>query len=1195
MRKSVTEEGVPLFNKEKPYKELDRLDPKATMGTPNSAAIITGDGKVKVGEGHYELMEDNGYKDYADLFAAGGVRIRPAYGGMNIEIGKIDNDVLSRVRKTIASFPGMEFTVEFTPANNRAPKSISGGADLVLLGLEKWQRVGEAAAKYASPSYWHERGNDELFNRVYKSPDADQEEIDDVQGQLDATKDIIHRNPLPTNPDLSTPEKRAAWNEDKEDWNRDYGYNEDHIKALERRLGYLKNKSIGEVRQLPDKTKVVYLTRKGLDDLHEAFGSSYSPNFSINGASLDNLSLSKVFKNLDEYKSPHSREIKKLITQGLDDKGSVTIAMVPEKGQSLSEALATLREELGHTWQKRFEVEAGKHLPEIEFKKLNDAIPAAMSDYLKRNDYKDDDGSDKENKFRVLESAAKMIADNPKALGLSEDEWADYLFQYFESVEKTHGKDALDQLKHITTPARHVKEDYYNAKGNGSGSETDRGVLGGVQGGGEGSPKGTSSEKESDGGASSTDRRVNGGLQEKVDPLFNREQTKTPEFKKFFGDSKIVDKDGEPLVVYHATTADNFDAFDTQRSEMGTHFATHPTQVPVQKDWEGSKHIPVYLKMKNPLRMIDLGKWKPYTVIDRLKYMGLINNDFRRKLEDASYRDWKSNGIAPVQQAIEKMGYDGIVYLNRHEGLANPETGEISASEWADAMARNKNRIEPDEDFKKNTPQAKDAYIAFRPEQIKSAIGNSGSFDPHDPNILRNREKITKSEKFKDWFGDWEDKNAYSSNRDENKPPVSMAVNRDGTPRVMYHATRSDFDTFEAGRKTKNATTFGSYDTTRAGIFFSPDSEFAEEYAKDSKNGKPSVGANVIPTYLNIKFPLRLDGEGVNQLDDDARQEFEKEGINPRWFNSVQHSWELFDDEDGKQFVDAAKKIGYDGAIIQEEGADGEAHEVWVAFDPNQIKSAVGNSGAFSKDDPSILRNREKSPSADKENLYTEDDLSELDKSIGDKKKESLKSTRSALRASGFKSLKVQVEKDGGIHVYADFLGSRDDAKEQIEKIVERETGEKPKTVNLSDANKVRPLWNRENASAAGQESSLESNTSEIGDGGKSQSTVDQGSTGTTPTTVIPIKGGTQLAAAPIQIPVVPVIKVHTILPHQTTAQVSVPLQTAMGVTPVVTKRILPLSELKVLAAGLNPQRKVSNIKDLIAEANRRNPTKMIP
>jgi hypothetical protein len=354
-----------------------------------------------------------------------------------------------------------------------------------------------------------------LFNRLYKSPDAPQEEIDDVQQQLKYSKDILEKHPMPETPsDLSTPEKRAAWNEDKEDWNNTYGFYEDHIRSLERNLDYHKNKSIGELRQLPDKTKIVYLTRKGLDDLHEAFGSSYSPQFFINGASLDKSDIPAVFKNLDEYKSPHARELKKLITQGLDDKGNVTIAMVPEKGQTISEALATLREELGHTWQKRFEVAAGKHLPESSFKELNDAIPEAMRDYLKQNDYKDDDGTDKANKFRVLESAAKMMADSPKALGLNEDEWAAYLFQYFDSVEKAHGKDALDELKHITTPARHVKEDYYNAKGTGSESEADRGVLGGVQGGGEGSPEGTGSEEKPDGGAASSDSGSNGGLQE---------------------------------------------------------------------------------------------------------------------------------------------------------------------------------------------------------------------------------------------------------------------------------------------------------------------------------------------------------------------------------------------------------------------------------------------------------------------------------------------------------------------------------------------------------------------------------------------------------------------------------------------------------------------------------------------------------
>src|SRR5690606_20640793 len=50
---------------------------------------------------------------------------------------------------------------------------------------------------------------------------------------------------------------------------------------------------------------------------------------------------------------------------------------------------------------------------------------------------------------------------------------------------------------------------------------------------------------------------------------------------------------------------------------------------------------------------------------------------------------------------LEKLGYDGIEYGNTVEG------------------------------FFGNT-----AYIAFRPEQIKSAIGNVGTFDPSSPNIL---------------------------------------------------------------------------------------------------------------------------------------------------------------------------------------------------------------------------------------------------------------------------------------------------------------------------------------------------------------------------------------------------------------------------------------------------------------------------
>jgi len=50
-------------------------------------------------------------------------------------------------------------------------------------------------------------------------------------------------------------------------------------------------------------------------------------------------------------------------------------------------------------------------------------------------------------------------------------------------------------------------------------------------------------------------------------------QAKTPEFKEWFGDSKVVDDDGEPAVVYHQTTED-FDEFDVDQTSMGVFWFT---------------------------------------------------------------------------------------------------------------------------------------------------------------------------------------------------------------------------------------------------------------------------------------------------------------------------------------------------------------------------------------------------------------------------------------------------------------------------------------------------------------------------------------------------------------------------------------------------------------------------------------------
>ncbi|SEL25687.1 hypothetical protein [Nitrosovibrio tenuis] len=53
----------------------------------------------------------------------------------------------------------------------------------------------------------------------------------------------------------------------------------------------------------------------------------------------------------------------------------------------------------------------------------------------------------------------------------------------------------------------------------------------------------------------------------KDDPHFSRDsQTDTPAFRKWFKDSKVVDENGEPLVVYHGTPGGGFFVFDPSRS-----------------------------------------------------------------------------------------------------------------------------------------------------------------------------------------------------------------------------------------------------------------------------------------------------------------------------------------------------------------------------------------------------------------------------------------------------------------------------------------------------------------------------------------------------------------------------------------------------------------------------------------------------
>jgi hypothetical protein len=179
------------------------------------------------------------------------------------------------------------------------------------------------------------------------------------------------------------------------------------------------------------------------------------------------------------------------------------------------------------------------------------------------------------------------------------------------------------------------------------------------------------------------ERLMPGGVSDR-NPKYSirAEQAQTPEFKKWFGNSKVVDENGKPLVVYHGTRYD-FTRFNA--NSEGIFFAASPSTAGVftladpeesyTKYDEGANIMPSYLSIKNPL------------VITPDEYL------------NAETKEGEPLGDT---EDIEKLGHDGIhITPNKNYG-----------PEWKS-----------------------DIYIAFSPTQIKSATGNNGNFDTENPDI----------------------------------------------------------------------------------------------------------------------------------------------------------------------------------------------------------------------------------------------------------------------------------------------------------------------------------------------------------------------------------------------------------------------------------------------------------------------------
>ena len=204
-----------------------------------------------------------------------------------------------------------------------------------------------------------------------------------------------------------------------------------------------------------------------------------------------------------------------------------------------------------------------------------------------------------------------------------------------------------------------------------------------------------------------------------------------------------------------------------------------------------------------------------------------------------------------------------------------------------------------------------------------------------------------KSDNFKNWFGDWEN----------NPSKASKVVNEDGTPKIVYHGTTSNFTTFDTQRFN---TRENSGDYVGEGFFFTDKESTAKKY-----------GSSVMPVYLNLRNPLIIntenDGKKFRSTFLNMYQKGDKElrdliGGDYDYFSIMK--------ENPSAIRQELQRRGYDGLIDNLYGQ-------YAVFNSEQIKSATDNIGTFDKNNADIRYSIKKNETDTDKNLVAIHNLSE--------------------------------------------------------------------------------------------------------------------------------------------------------------------------------------------------------------------------
>lgn len=180
--------------------------------------------------------------------------------------------------------------------------------------------------------------------------------------------------------------------------------------------------------------------------------------------------------------------------------------------------------------------------------------------------------------------------------------------------------------------------------------------------------------------------------------------TGTDAFKKWFGDSKVVDKDGNPLVVFHGTQT-TFSEFDPNR--IGSRFGYDKSGFFFTSDRREARGLSFSDEDKNSIER-------------------RFNADIRKSADDRvilAYLSIKSpltkRDIIRSSEYVRETYYSATDFYDTNRKLIE---SLLSSDKFDGVILEN--------------VAGENLYVALKPTQIKSATGNNGKFDPNNKNIF---------------------------------------------------------------------------------------------------------------------------------------------------------------------------------------------------------------------------------------------------------------------------------------------------------------------------------------------------------------------------------------------------------------------------------------------------------------------------